>query len=144
MQSDSNLDARKNPFKNSWWRRSVPYFQMKVRLEYLFTGFLPIRGPHSTSMVDVVEEHLLTVPASNSSTSPTRVRLDIYIPTQSLAVEYQGEQHYADTSGYQGSSTAESDATKAAACRLEGIQLITVPYTWNGSIEQVKSLIDGK
>jgi hypothetical protein len=70
-----------------------------------------------------------------------RLRLDVYVPELSIALEYDGEQHVEDTVRFQGTGGAENDATKAAICNQEGIRLVIVPHTWNGSIEQVQKLM---
>jgi hypothetical protein len=58
--------------------------------------------------------------------------LDIYVPSLQLAFEYQGEQHYRETSLY-GSpeEQKERDLTKRGICRDAGIFLIEIPYWWN-------------
>jgi hypothetical protein len=61
------------------------------------------------------------------------MQLDIYIPSKSIAFEYQGIQHYEDVY-YFGSSLRmyeERDAEKKKACEEAKISLIEVPYWWN-------------
>jgi len=63
------------------------------------------------------------------------MELDIWLPNLNLAFEYQGEQHYDDP------EVMIRDEEKRTACRLAGIRLIEVPYTWDPSIEYVVNLI---
>jgi hypothetical protein len=55
-------------------------------------------------------------------------RLDIYIPSLSLAIEYQGEQHYAPfdhLGGEEGFADRQAmDARKRAACIVAGVNLV--------------------
>ncbi len=56
------------------------------------------------------------------------MELDIFIPTYSLAFEYQGAYHYRN-SFLMSSAYAESrDAEKREACVTHGVSLIEIPY----------------
>eukprot|EP01126_Amoeba_proteus_P048742 TRINITY_DN5656_c0_g1_i8.p2 TRINITY_DN5656_c0_g1~~TRINITY_DN5656_c0_g1_i8.p2 ORF type:complete len:261 (+),score=63.65 TRINITY_DN5656_c0_g1_i8:875-1657(+) len=68
------------------------------------------------------------------------VELDIFIPHLSLALEYQGVQHY-KSSAYFGSSLVRSyrDEQKRKLCHEAGITLVEIPYFWDRS---KKSLIE--
>jgi hypothetical protein len=61
------------------------------------------------------------------------MELDVYLPSLSLAFEYQGIQHYEDKF-YFGTASREysqRDKEKRAACKEIGITLIEVPYWWD-------------
>ena len=67
------------------------------------------------------------------------MELDIWIPEISLAVEYQGEQHFETfwkgsvdlTESQTLESTQRRDEEKRKACRENGITLIEIHYTWD-------------
>ncbi len=72
-------------------------------------------------------------------------RLDIFVPSLKLAVEYQGEQHYfplEHLGGEQGlKDRQEMDERKRIACKKAGITLIEWQYNDNISVEKVRERI---
>jgi hypothetical protein len=62
------------------------------------------------------------------------LELDVYIPSLSLALEYQGEMHY-DPHYYQGSivNRQNREEQKQAYCNKMGITLIDIPYWWHNN-----------
>jgi hypothetical protein len=60
------------------------------------------------------------------------IEYDIFVPSLSLALEYQGEPHYFDIPVY-GSprSRQRADQSKAAAAKLAGVTLVPVPFWWD-------------
>eukprot|EP01114_Cavostelium_apophysatum_P020553 TRINITY_DN6924_c0_g1_i1.p1 TRINITY_DN6924_c0_g1~~TRINITY_DN6924_c0_g1_i1.p1 ORF type:complete len:527 (-),score=89.84 TRINITY_DN6924_c0_g1_i1:359-1939(-) len=58
------------------------------------------------------------------------MELDVFIPSLSLAFEYQGEQHYRSSSFF-GVKSDERDKEKALACERAGITLIVIPHWWD-------------
>lgn len=61
-----------------------------------------------------------------------KMELDIYIPSLSLAIEYQGEQHFNDLKFWgKLEPTQNRDNNKAEMCKSLGITLISVPYWWD-------------
>ncbi len=63
------------------------------------------------------------------------MELDIYLPREKLALEYQGQQHYTDihTLGPQWIQR-EKDEEKRKQCSKKGITLIEVPFWWDFTI----------
>jgi hypothetical protein len=61
-----------------------------------------------------------------------KIELDVYLPNEQLAFEYQGEQHYVDIHvlGYLWVQK-ERDQEKKRVCKEKGITLIEIPYWWN-------------
>jgi hypothetical protein len=61
------------------------------------------------------------------------LELDIFLPSQRLAFEYQGQQHYHPVKAWGGQKALEElqarDARKADICEQLGIELVTVDYT---------------
>jgi hypothetical protein len=71
------------------------------------------------------------------------IELDIYIPSITLAFEYQGEQHYKNHAIF-GSNQKERDTEKAIQCQQHGITLIAIPFWWNGTTESLVATIQSK
>jgi hypothetical protein len=71
------------------------------------------------------------------------LELDVYIPTLSLALEYQGIQHYTDTAlfGPQLSLQQLKDQQKKQLAVTKGITLIDVPYWWDRSKDSLAATI---
>ena len=74
------------------------------------------------------------------------MELDIFLPELDLAFEYQGEQHFMSFSHWAGDdglkNIQDRDAEKRAACGVNHITLIEVPYRWDGSEAELKKMID--
>lgn len=89
-------------------------------------------------------------PELRFSQSNAKMELDIWIPEISLAIEYQGEQHFKTFwKGYidlTESQTLEStqirDEEKRKACMSMGITLVEIPYTWDRTLDYVRNAID--
>jgi hypothetical protein len=62
------------------------------------------------------------------------IQFDIWIPYLNVALEYQGEQHYADYSILGEDRLEEQykrDREKVSICRDMSIELMTIPFWWN-------------
>jgi hypothetical protein len=70
------------------------------------------------------------------------MELDIFIPTLSIAFEYQGIFHYKQNLVI-GSAEAvkRRDQEKRIACKQYGITLIEVPYWWKKDKESLIEMI---
>lgn len=75
-----------------------------------------------------------------------RQSLDIYIPSIGVAVEYQGEQHYGETTYFdelgQGGYNERLlwDARKIVTCKMHGIRLVEWPHTRKVTFDGVLAL----
>ena len=64
--------------------------------------------------------------------------LDIFLPEVSLAIEYNGEQHYHEVPIFGPLEVIQRrDREKAEACDKSGIRLLSVPYWWDGEVESL-------
>eukprot|EP01125_Pyxidicula_operculata_P020364 TRINITY_DN7515_c0_g1_i3.p1 TRINITY_DN7515_c0_g1~~TRINITY_DN7515_c0_g1_i3.p1 ORF type:complete len:268 (-),score=47.11 TRINITY_DN7515_c0_g1_i3:290-1093(-) len=82
------------------------------------------------SIYNVYEEYYHTSLKYPKSDQP--IQLDIFIPELSLAVEYQGQQHYVQINLFgEFRSFIENDRQKAIACKNANITLIHIPYWWD-------------
>jgi len=81
--------------------------------------------------------------ASGRQSAP--MELDIWLPELSLAIEYQGEQHYHSIPHWGGEEALRGvirrDKEKVAACEKNGIELVSVPYTWDKTIDPIVKLL---
>ena len=74
--------------------------------------------------------------------SRQQLQLDVYIPSKSLAFEYQGKQHYEDVRIFSPTTTYQQrDKTKKDFCAANNIKLIEVPYWWNRTPESLQQMI---
>ncbi|MGA9414148.1 MAG: hypothetical protein WBV60_05610 [Terriglobales bacterium] len=69
-------------------------------------------------------------------------RLDFFIPALSLAIEYQGEQHFKPVERFGGEATFPEtqlrDARKRRLCKENGVRLVYFTYTEDLTVEQVE------
>ena len=74
--------------------------------------------------------------------SGRKIRIDVFLPLQNLALEYHGEQHYYDifAMGPQWRFVVR-DEEKRFICSRRGITVIEVPYWWDNELESLKAVI---
>ena len=77
------------------------------------------------------------------------MELDVWIPSKKIGIEYQGEQHFFPVKHWGGQAALhklqERDREKRIACKINGIKLVEIPYTWDGGrnslIEQIQQVL---
>lgn len=70
------------------------------------------------------------------------IEVDIWIPSLSLAVEFQGEQHYHDVPLFSPIELYKlRDENKRIVCQENDVKLLTIPYWWDNSIESLHATI---
>jgi len=68
------------------------------------------------------------------------MEFDFWSSSLNLAIEYQGEQHYMQsTLSKSREIQLQLDEEKRQTCEQFGVSLVAIPYWWNGTLE---SLID--
>lgn len=86
--------------------------------------------------IDYIREH--------SFNSLGKYRYDFYLPSERIAIEYDGRQHFEAVSYFGGEEALErirqSDAIKTAFCEHENIDLLRIPYT---EFDRVSELVEG-
>lgn len=71
------------------------------------------------------------------------MEFDVFIPSQNLAFEYQGEIHYEDSLHYGETKYRQHvDQQKRSICEKAGIKLVTVPYWWDGTLTALKQMMN--
>ncbi len=75
-------------------------------------------------------------------TSGARIELDIFVPFLSLALEYQGSQHYRQHFQFGNPSQVQRrDEEKLKICNEAGITLVLVPYWWDTKKQSLMATI---
>jgi len=71
------------------------------------------------------------------------MEFDIFIPSLKLAFEYHGQQHYSEIHRFQTriQERQKKDEEKRNACKKNGISLIEIPYSWDGTKAGLVELI---
>ena len=71
-----------------------------------------------------------------------QMQLDVFVPSLSLAFEYQGEHHFAQLHFFAPQERVGSrDQAKREACKHYGITLIEIPFWWNKKVESLVQII---
>ena len=92
-------------------------------------------------LLDVLEDYMHPKAVFPSSNRP--MQLDVFIPSRSLAFEYQGIQHFETIGVFSPASTYQHrDEEKRALCADNNIKLIEVPYWWNRTQESLQEMIN--
>jgi len=73
--------------------------------------------------------------------SDKQMELDIYLPAESIAFEYQGKQHYDIDQFLTNRLMKQRDEEKRRKCKQLGIQLIEIPHWWNGKKETLLDIV---
>lgn len=74
------------------------------------------------------------------------LRIDFYLPVYNIAIEFDGEQHFFKSKGFDSKtctlkSRQANDEAKNEFCRLNNINLIRIPYT---DINRITEILDEK
>jgi len=89
---------------------------------------------------EIVEDY--QHPNATLPTSKRPLQLDVFIPSRSLAFEYQGMQHFQDVSLFAPTKTCQQrDEEKRLLCAINNIKLIEVPYWWNRTQDSLQQLM---
>jgi hypothetical protein len=62
-----------------------------------------------------------------------QLEYDVFIPSLSLAFEYNGEQHYKPSYKWNSAFAQDRDQQKKIVSKEAGITLVVIPYWWNHS-----------
>jgi len=72
------------------------------------------------------------------------VEFDVFIPSLSMAFEYNGEYHYKFVPIYGSKNISQRDEKKRRICEQDGISLFVIPYWWNRTTESVAATISSR
>jgi hypothetical protein len=90
---------------------------------------------------DVLEDYMH--PNLLFSDTQRPMQLDVFLPALSLALEYQGIQHYEDIYHFGQTHRVykQRDQEKREACKKANITLVEIPYWWDNTKESLKATI---
>jgi hypothetical protein len=120
----------------------------EMEARYRAENGLPQKGEGWVTQAHLARCVALTLPSQEviREASPPWLapqRLDVFVPTLSLAIEYQGEQHFYPLDhlgGEQGLADREAmDERRREACRAAGVTLIEWRYDEAVSVEAVRA-----
>lgn len=91
-------------------------------------------------VLEIVEEY--NNPNLRHHRNGKPMELDIFLPTEQLAFEYQGEHHYSDhyTLGLYWQQQ-QTDQDKREACNQKHITLIEIPYWWDNELASLRATV---
>jgi len=73
------------------------------------------------------------------------MQLDIWIPIYNLAIEYQGEHHFHDITGFGPSGSLAiyeyRDSLKKEIAAGKKINFLTIPYWWDGKVSSLAATL---
>lgn len=129
---------RLSEYYSSWKRSPFTYFN-----SYLWNTKSEVSEGHHKVM-QLLNMHDIETFCNFRFVGPEgrSVELDLYIPSLTLAVEYNGKMHF-DSKFYQGSlaDRQHRDSKKKELCKALGLTLIDVPYWWHNSATSLLSSI---
>lgn len=71
-----------------------------------------------------------------------QLELDLYLPSMSLAFEYQGEPHFKfHFLAGEPMDRQEKDKEKREICKKQGLTLIEIPYWWDRRVDTLAATI---
>ena|SRR3990167_2270114 len=74
--------------------------------------------------------------------SGQNIEFDVFLPSRNVGFEYQGEHHYIDLPSFAPLEMYEErDREKIKMAKENQIHLVQIPYTWDGSIPSLISII---
>ena len=76
-----------------------------------------------------------------TSSTGKKMQLDIFLPKELIAFEYQGEQHYQNIYAIGNWNQKEKDEEKRKLCIENEITLIEIPYWWDWKQSTLISII---
>jgi len=96
---------------------------------------------------ELLEEYQLPMDPSSKSVSVKSMkplRFDFYLPSEKLAFEFQGKQHYEQQNVYGDSiPRMKTDEAKERQCQELGIVLVSVPFWWDKKLSSlIRSILE--
>ena len=89
---------------------------------------------------EIIEEFLFE---NTTRDSGAVIEFDVFMPELNLAVEYHGEHHFMDIPAFGPVELYQArDKEKKDLCSLVGVKLVVIPFWWDGSMEELKIIIN--
>jgi len=101
--------------------------------------------PRGTELVEEFRHPLINY---SGDAIAAKMQIDIWIPDFNLAIEYHGEQHYHNITGFGPSGTLavyeNRDSLKKQITSQQNIRFLTIPYWWDRQSESLAATLHMK
>jgi len=101
--------------------------------------------PEDTQIFEDFRHPLLTWTDDSIS---AKMQIDLWIPTYNLAIEYQGEHHFHEITGFGPSGTLalyeNRDTLKKTLAAEKNIFFLAIPYWWDGQSSSLRATLHEK
>eukprot|EP01124_Arcella_intermedia_P005423 TRINITY_DN13201_c0_g1_i2.p1 TRINITY_DN13201_c0_g1~~TRINITY_DN13201_c0_g1_i2.p1 ORF type:complete len:365 (-),score=76.33 TRINITY_DN13201_c0_g1_i2:29-1123(-) len=120
--------------REDWKKDRFSDFNKKARQRMVL---VQVRGLFPGAAVVENDRSLLCNPETGCP-----LEVDLYVPSEGIAFEFQGEQHYVQVRGFADVGRRKAlDALKRELCRQKGVLLVVIPYHWDNTTNHFKAII---
>ena len=125
--------------------------EIRLRLQKMYDelyseGRIPSKWGREYRLFRVIKHYVQDAEYQYSDSWLNGQSIDIYIPSQKIGIEYQGEQHYKPVDYFGGKETFDAnkrrDQNKKESCEGQGVKLLYWKYDISVTTENVEDFLD--